>query len=147
MDCSSSPTDSRRPRKVSAHLAHVPVDERSPEVYNRLLTIFDKNKFGYHTRIMNDFDFLLEALLNEKFIDDSCGYYDDYFTQKEIEDAETGLNCDLTEADVKHLIKDKGHHGAAKKCFYNPGKFGTNYENSDALSVYKVLPKGQKPVV
>ena len=124
------------------------VDERSPEVYNRLLTLMQKNKFGYHTRIMSDFDLFLEGLLNEKFIDDSTGYYDDYFTQREIEDVEAGLSNDLSESDIKHLLKDKSHgHGAETKCFMLPDRVGTNYAKGDALSIYKVLPKGQKPDV
>eukprot|EP00349_Pseudokeronopsis_sp_Brazil_P000115 CAMPEP_0202957752 /NCGR_PEP_ID=MMETSP1396-20130829/2146_1 /ASSEMBLY_ACC=CAM_ASM_000872 /TAXON_ID= /ORGANISM="Pseudokeronopsis sp., Strain Brazil" /LENGTH=97 /DNA_ID=CAMNT_0049675427 /DNA_START=328 /DNA_END=621 /DNA_ORIENTATION=- len=97
---------------------------------------------------MSDFDLLLESVLNERFIDDSSAYYDDPVNQKEIEDIELGLNSDFAEADIKHLIRDKddGHHGAAK-CMRYPGRFGTNYEKSDDLSVYKVLPKGQKPLV
>ena len=121
-------------------------DKRAPEVYNRLLTLYKKNKFGYHTRIFADFDTFLEAMLNERFIDDSSGYYDDAITSKEIEDVELGLNGDLSEADVKHLLKDKdgGHHANAK-CFKHPGRFGTNYEVTDDLSIYKVHPKGFKP--
>jgi hypothetical protein len=52
-------------------------DNKPSEMYNRLLTIYSKNKFGYHTRIMADFDMLLEAALNERFIDAATGYYDD----------------------------------------------------------------------
>lgn len=97
---------------------------------------------------MSDFDLLLEAVLNERFIDDSSAYYDDAISSKEIEDMETGLNSDFSEADVKHLLRDKndGHNGSAK-CMKYPARFGTNYEASDDLSVYKVLPKGQKPIV
>ena len=40
---------------------------------------------------MSDFDLLLEAVLNERFIDDSSAYYDDPISSKEIEDMETGL--------------------------------------------------------
>ena len=125
----------------------VPVESSEErEVYKRLTTIFQKNKFGYHTRIMSDFDLLLEALLNEKFIDDSTLYYDDANNAKEIEDMEAGLNGDFTPMDIKHLNKDAddGHHGAAT-CFRFPDRYGTNYEKTDALSIYKVLPKGQKP--
>ena len=123
-------------------------DKKSPEVYNRLISIFSKNKYGYHTRIMSDFDLLLEAVLNERFIDDSSAYYDDPFLSKEIEDMEQGLNSDFAEADVRHMLKDKddGHH-SSKKCLRYPDRFGTNYDKSDDLSVYKVLPKGQKPIV
>ena len=97
---------------------------------------------------MSDFDLLLEAVLNERFIDASTAYYDDPVVAKEIEDMELGLNSDFSEADVKHLLKDKddGHH-SAKKCMQYPGRFGTNYSKSDDLSIYKVLPKGQKPLV
>ena len=92
---------------------------------------------------MSDFDLLLEAVLNERFIDDASAYYDDPITSKEIEDMELGLASDFSDADVKHLLKDKddGHHGG-KKCIRYPGRFGTNYEKSDDLSVYKILPKG-----
>jgi hypothetical protein len=55
-------------------------DKRPQEVYNRLISIFQKNKYGFHTRIMSDFDLLLEAALNERFLDDSSGYYDDPVT-------------------------------------------------------------------
>lgn len=117
-------------------------------MYNRLISVFQKNKYGYHTRIMSDFDLFLEAVLNERFIDDSSAYYDDPVLAREIEDMESGLNGDFAEADVKHLVKDKdgGHHDL-KKCVRYPGRFGTNYDKSDNLSVYKVLPKGQKPLV
>ena len=97
---------------------------------------------------MSDFDLLLEAVLNERFIDDSSAYYDDAITSKEIEDMELGLQSDFSTADVKHLLKDKDdHHGGGVKCTRYPGRFGTNYQASDDLSVYKILPKGQKPVV
>lgn len=96
---------------------------------------------------MSDFDLLLEAVLNERFIDDSSAYYDDAVVSKEIEDMEMGLNSDFSESDVKHMLKEKddGHHGS-KKCMRYPARFGTNYEKSDDLSVYKILPKGQKPL-
>ena len=123
-----------------------PAEDKKPsEMYNRLLTIFSKNKFGYHTRIMSDFDLLLEAALNERFIDEATGYYDDPVFQKEIEDVELGLNSDMSAADIKHAMKDKddGHHDS-KKCFRYPGRFGTNHERTDELSIYKVLPKSNK---
>ena len=112
------------------------------------MAIFQKNQYGFHTRIMSDFDLLLEAVLNERFIDASTAYYDDPITSKEIEDMELGLQSDFSDADVKHLIRDKGdgHHDGVK-CTRYPGRFGTNYEASDNLSVYKILPKGQKPIV
>jgi hypothetical protein len=107
-----------------------------------LLTLYQKNKFGYHTKIFSDFDLFLEAILNEKFIDDSSSYYDDPVSMKEIEDVEAGLNSDLTEGDIKNLLKDKdsGHHGSPK-VFRYPGRIPGNYEESDDLSIYKVLPK------
>ena len=53
----------------------------------------------------------------------------------------------MTESDIKHLIRDKGgDHHEERKCFRYPARFGTNYEKSDDLSVYKILPKGQKPL-
>lgn len=123
-------------------------NKKPAEVYNRLISIFQKNQYGFHTRIMSDFDLLLEAVLNERFIDDSSAYYDDPISSKEIEDQEQGLYSDFSEGDVKHLLKDKdgGHHDS-KKCLRYPGRFGTNYEKSDDLSVYKVLPKGERAIV
>ena len=92
---------------------------------------------------MSDFDLLLEAVLNERFIDDSSAYYDDPITSKEVEDMELGLQSDFSNADVKHLIRDKGDgHASGVKCTKYPGRFGTNYEPSDDLSIYKVMPKG-----
>ena len=92
---------------------------------------------------MSDFDLLLEAVLNERFIDDSSGYYDDVILSKEIEDMELGLTGDFAESDVRHLIKDKddGHHGAKKTMMF-PARVGTNYDATDDLSVYKVMPRG-----
>ena len=97
---------------------------------------------------MSDFELFLEAMLNEKFIDDSTLYYDDAFTSKEVEDMELGLNGDFSKADVRHLIKDRdaGHHESFKSLRY-PDRVGTNYAKSDALSCYKILPKGQMPRV
>mgnify|MGYP003683322525 CR=1 FL=1 len=120
-------------------------DKTQAEMYNRLQTIYSKNKFGFQTRIMSDFDLLLEAALNERFIDESTGYYDDPIFQKEIEDVEAGLAGDMSEADIKHAMRDPdaGHHGGAK-CSRLPGRWPTNYEKTDALSIYKVLPKGQR---
>ena len=120
-------------------------DKKPNEMYNRLYTIFSKNKFGFHTRIMSDFDLLLEATLNERFIDESTGYYDDPIFQKEIEDVELGLAGDMTEGDIAHAMRDPdaGHH-SSKLCMRHPGRFGSNYEKTDALSIYKVLPKGQR---
>ena len=91
---------------------------------------------------------LLEALVNEQFINDSIAYYDDLYTQKEIEDMELGLNGDLSRADLKHLVKDKdAGHGSRQLSFRFPDRFGSNYEKSDDLSIYKVMPRGQKPEV
>ena len=97
---------------------------------------------------MSDFELFLEAMLNEKFIDDSTLYYDDAFTSKEVEDMELGLNGDFSKADVRHLIKDRdaGHHESFKS-LRSPDRVGTNYPKSDALSCYKILPKGQMPRV
>ena len=92
---------------------------------------------------MSDFDLLLEAVLNERFIDDSSAYYDDPITSKEIEDMELGLQSDFSTADMRHLNKDKGDgHHSSEKCMRYPARFGTNYAPSDDLSIYKVHPKG-----
>jgi hypothetical protein len=63
-------------------------DDKETEVYYRLLSLFSKNKYGYRTRFMSDFDLFLEAMLNERFIDDSFQYYEDPVVMKEIEDQE-----------------------------------------------------------
>ena len=111
------------------------------EVYLRLQSIFAKNKYGYNTRFMSDFDLLLEGVLNERFIDESTLYYDDPVVAKEIEDMEQGLNGEFAEADIKNLLKDKGgHHGEFQKSLRYPGRVGSNYQKSDDLSCYKVLP-------
>jgi len=52
-------------------------DKKSEEVYYRLISLFGKNRYGYHTRYMSDFDLFLEAVLNERFIEESTKYYDD----------------------------------------------------------------------
>ena len=123
-------------------------DKKPEEIYKRLNILFQKNHYGFHTRIMADFDLLLESVLNEKFIDDSTKYYDDPVTSKEIEDMELGLKSDFAESDIRHLLRDAddGHHASAK-CMRYPGRFGTNYEKSDNLSIYKVHPKGVIPKV
>lgn len=120
----------------------------SPEIYNRLITLYQKNQYGFHTRIMNDLDLLVEALVDKRFIDDAMAYYDDPVVQKEIEDHEGSLNSDFAPADVKHLLKDPDTgHGAAAKVMKYPGRVGTNYDKNDDLSCYKVLPKGQKAIL
>merc|ERR1712086_303737 len=72
------------------------------EIFFRLNSIFAKNKYGYNTRFMSDFDLLLDSMLNERFIDESTMYYD----------KEQGLAGDFVEDDVKDLLKDKSDHGA-----------------------------------
>jgi len=123
-------------------------DAKGSEGYHRLLSIFQKNKYGYNTRFMSDFELFLEAILNEKFIDDSTLYYDNALTSKEIEDMEAGLNGDFSRQDVRHLLhdKDEGHHESFK-ALMRPGRVGTNYGSSDDLSCYKILPKGVHPRV
>lgn len=117
-------------------------DAKGDEVYYRLLSLFSKNRYGYHTRFMSDFDLFLEALLNEKFIDDATHYYDDPNVMKEIEDQETGLASDHSQADIRHLLHDTeaGHNERFKSLRY-PDRVGTNYEKGDQLSCYKILPK------
>ena len=55
---------------------------------------------------MSDFDLFLDAGLNERFIDESTLYYDDEIVAKEIEDTESGLANDLSEADIRGLLHD-----------------------------------------
>lgn len=87
-------------------------DPSENEMYMRLNSIFSKNKYGYNTRFMSDFDLLLEGFLNERFIDESTLYYDDPVVAKEIEDMELGLNGDFAEGDIKNLLKDRSDHGS-----------------------------------
>jgi len=95
---------------------------------------------------MSDFDIFLEGMLNPKFIEQSVLYYDDKFTCLEIEDNEAGLTGEFSEADVRNLNKDRAEeHGAAFKSLRYPDRVGTNYQRSeDALSCYKIHPKGEK---
>ena len=120
-------------------------DPKQEEVYFRLNSIFMKNKYGYNTRFISDFDLLLEGVLNERFIDESTLYYDDPTVTKEIEDMELGLNGEFAEDDIKNLLKDKSSHDSASKVVHYPDRVGTNYVKSDALSCYKVHPSGSKP--
>jgi hypothetical protein len=120
-------------------------DPKESEVYFRLQTIFQKNKYGYNTRFMSDFDLLLEGVLNERFIDESTLYYDNPIVSKEIEDMELGLNGEFSEDDIRHLVKDKDEHGAASKVLRYPGRVGDRYPDTDDLSIYKTHPRGSKP--
>jgi hypothetical protein len=123
-------------------------DAFGAEQYDRLVSVFSKNKFGYHTRFMSDFELFLEAMLNERFIDESTLYYDDKMTTLEIEDIELGLNGEVSNADVRHLNRDRSNDDhESYVAYYYPDRVGTNYEASDALSCYKILPRGQKPLV
>ena len=108
----------------------------------RLLSIFQKNRYGYNTRFMSDFELMLESVLNEKFIDDSVLYYDNELTAQEIEDQEAGLASDFAPSDVATLIHDKssGDHEPFKALMW-PDRVGTNYPKGDALSCYKIKPK------
>ena len=112
----------------------------------RLQSIFNKNKYGYNTRFMSDFDLLLDSVFNERFLDEAADYNEDPIVMKEIEDMELGLNGDFAESDIKNLLKDKQHHaeGPFKSLRY-PGRVGSNYRQSDDLSCYKVHPSGSKP--
>ena len=94
---------------------------------------------------MSDFDLLLESALNEKFIDESTLYYDNYVKSKEIEDMEQGLNGEFAEDDIKDLIKDRSEHGTPALVMQYPGRVGSNYQPSDDLSIYKTHPAGSKP--
>ena len=108
----------------------------------RLLSIFQKNKYGYNTRFMSDFELLLESVLNEQFLDSSVLYYDDELTATEIVDQEGGLAGDFAPADVQSLLHDKSSHDHESfKAVRHPDRVGTNYPKGDALSCYKILPK------
>ena len=122
------------------------VDPKQNEVYMRLNSIFAKNKYGYNTRFMSDFDLLLDSMLNERFIDESTMYYDNVIKEKEIYDMEQGLAGDFVEDDIKDLLKDKHAHGSHFKSLKYPGRVGSNYTGAQAdMSCYKVHPSGSKP--
>ena len=59
-------------------------NEDAQEIYYRLQSIFAKNKYGYATRFMSDFDLLLEGVLNERWVDESTAYYKDPITSQEV---------------------------------------------------------------
>lgn len=46
-------------------------DEELNASYHSLVTIYNKNRYGYPTRIMADFELYLEAALNQRFLDSS----------------------------------------------------------------------------
>ena len=81
-------------------------DVENEENY-RLMSIFSKNKYGYNTRFMSDFELLLESVLNEKFLDNATLYYDDELTATELEDQEQGLAGEFSQQDVQGLLHDK----------------------------------------
>ena len=112
------------------------------EQHYRLLSIFSKNKYGYNTRFMSDFELFLESVLNEPFLDNSTAYYGDEMTCTEMEDMEEGLNGDFAPADVQQLLHDRSEesHDSAMTVRF-PDRVGTNYAKGDALSCYKILPK------
>ena len=129
--------------KAALAFSEVPAskDVENEENY-RLVSIFQKNKYGYNTRFMSDFELLLESVLNEKFLDNSTLYYDDELTATEIEDQEQGLAGDFAPADVQTLLHDKSHGDHdSYKALRHPDRVGTNYPKGDALSCYKILPK------
>ena len=129
--------------KAALNFSAVPEskDMENEENY-RLMSVFAKNRYGYNTRFMSDFELMLESVLNEKFIDDSVLYYDNELTANEIEDQEAGLSSDFAPSDVANLIHDKssGDHDSYKALQF-PDRVGTNYPKGDALSCYKILPK------
>ena len=107
-----------------------------------MLTIFAKNKYGYNTRFMSDFELFLDAMLNEKWLDESTLYYNDVMTSKEVEDQEQGLVGDFAPSDVQNLLHDVEEHSHdSYKALQWPDRVGTNYPKGDDLSCYKILPK------
>ena len=85
-----------------------------------------------------------EAVLNEKFIDDSTSYYQNELTNTEVEDMEGGLVGEFSQQDMANLLHDvsSADHENFKALRY-PDRVGTNYPKGDALSCYKILPKKQ----
>ena len=129
--------------KASMNFTAAPESKAVAEEENfRLMSIFQKNKYGYTTRFMSDFELFLESVLNEPFLDQSTLYYDDEMTATEIEDQELGLTGDFAPADVQGLLHDKSSHDHEQfKALRHPDRVGTNYPKGDALSCYKILPK------
>ena len=108
----------------------------------RLMSLFSKNKYGYNTRFMSDFELMLEAILNEEFFNNATLYYDDEITATEIEDQEGGLAGEFAPQDVQMLLHDKSSHDHTPfKALRYPDRVGTNYPKGDALSCYKIKPK------
>ena len=130
--------------RIFTEMSTAPKDNTGDNiVYQRLTTIFQKNKFGYHTQLYADFDNLLQTSLNEQMADKSSPYYDDPSACDEIQDVEEGLNGQQTEEDIFSLVQDKDdHHGNPKLVMQYPGRVGYNYERTDDLSIYKVHPRG-----
>ena len=120
-------------------------NEQAAELYSRINAIFSKNKYGYNTRFMSNFDLLLESVLNQRFLEESVAYYDDPSVAKEVEDMEQGLNGEFANDDIKNLLKDTSSHGAGFKSLRYPDRVGNNYKKSDDLSCYKIHPSGSKP--
>ena len=122
--------------------SETPASTLEMEKYHRLNSIFSKNKYGYSTRIMGDFELFLDALLNEKFLPESTAYYNDELTGFELEDMENGLVGDFAPSDVQQLNHDTAEHSHEPfKALQWPDRVGTNYPKSDDLSCYKILPK------
>ena len=127
---------------MSNFSAEKAVSSLETEKYHRLTSIFAKNKYGYSTRIMSDFELFLDALLNEKFLPESVAYYNDELTSIEIEDMENGLVSDFAHSDVQNLLHDVHEHSHEPfKAVAWPDRVGTNYPKGDDLSCYKIQPK------
>ena len=120
-------------------------DPMNKEIYYRLNSIFSKNKYGYNTRFMSDFDLLLEGVLNEQFVYGSTEYYNDPVVASEVEDMEKGLNGEFSDEDIRNLLKDKGEHCHGEKSFRYPARVASAYPATDDLSIYKTHPVGSKP--
>ena len=120
-------------------------DPANKEIYFRLNSIFSKNKYGYNTRFMSDFDLLLEGVLNEQFVDESTAYYNDPVVASEVEDMEKGLNGEFSDEDIRNLLKDKEEHGSGEKSMRYPARVASAYPPTDNLSIYKTHPVGSKP--
>ena len=96
---------------------------------------------------MSDFEWILESVFNERFIDESTLYYDNPFVAKEIEDIELGLNGEFVKDDIRNLLKYKNDHGSETKIVRYTARAGTRYDDTDDLSIYKTRPSGLKPAL
>ena len=112
----------------------------------KLVSLIKKNKYGYRTRVFENLELFLDYL-GSNFISDTDLFISDSKVQDTLKDVMNGLDADFTEDEIRLLIRDHPPKPAAPKSIaFNPARCGTNYlPSDDQLSLYKLLPRGQKP--